>query len=210
MSFPRATLSESRNPSLRQSHLYLVRHGQTDWNREQRLQGHMDIPLNTHGILQAHRLAQHLSEYPIHTILTSPLRRARSTGRILAAYLQCPLEIEDDLIEINHGSWQGLTVPAIQTHFVEDWRRWRTRPSTAHVPQAEPPEQVMIRINRVLRRLKAPHVCLVSHGVVLQILLTQLLGQPLDCFPRISLPNACVFHFRSEGIFDFHDSPDDA
>ena len=70
MSFQSETTSESR----KQSNLYLVRHGQTDWNRAQRLQGHIDIPLNTHGTLQAHRLAQHLSEYPINTILISPLR----------------------------------------------------------------------------------------------------------------------------------------
>ena len=203
MSFQSETTSESR----KQSNLYLVRHGQTDWNRAQRLQGHIDIPLNTHGTLQAHRLAQHLSEYPINTILTSPLRRARSTGRIIAAYSQCSLEVDEDLIEIHHGSWQGLTLPAIQSRFIDDWVRWRTRPSTAHVPQAESPEQVMIRITRVLSRLEDPHVCVVSHGVVLQILLTHLLGQPLDCFPRFSLPNACLFHFQSGGNFDFYDFP---
>jgi phosphohistidine phosphatase SixA len=98
MSFPAKTPSVFRKSRSKQSHLYLVRHGQTDWNRQQRLQGQLDVPLNTHGTLQAHRLALHLSDFPITTILTSPLQRARSTAQIIAAQLGCSLQIEEDLV----------------------------------------------------------------------------------------------------------------
>ena len=141
----------------------------------------------------------------ITTILTSPLQRARSTAQIIAAQLGCSLQIEEDLVEIDHGSWQGLTLSAIQSEFRDTWGRWSTRPSTAHVPGAETPEQVRFRMTRVLTRLEDPHLCLVSHGVALEILLTHLLGKPLDCFPEISLPNACLVHFQDEGRFDLHE-----
>ncbi len=193
MTFLREQKPASFDEEANELKLYLVRHGETDWNCEQRLQGRTDIPLNTKGLRQAHQLANHLRQYPIQRILTSPLRRALTTSDIIATYIHCPLHIEEELIEIDHGVWQGLTIPVIRMNFVDQWSRWEAKPTKALVPEAESPTEVRSRVIKLLSRLEAQHVCLVTHGVVLQILLTHLLGKPLDHFPRFSLPNASLY-----------------
>jgi broad specificity phosphatase PhoE len=89
--------------------LLLVRHGETDWNAEGRLQGHTDRPLNEHGRRQATRLAEELADERIDAVYASDLARARETAEIVAARLGLPVVVDSDLREKNWGSWEGLT-----------------------------------------------------------------------------------------------------
>jgi broad specificity phosphatase PhoE len=89
--------------------LLLVRHGETDWNAEGRLQGHTDRPLNDHGRTQAKVLAEELAAQEIAAIYSSDLARARETAEIVADRLQLPIVVDADLREKNWGSWEGLT-----------------------------------------------------------------------------------------------------
>ncbi|MDX6472399.1 MAG: 2,3-bisphosphoglycerate-dependent phosphoglycerate mutase [Gaiellaceae bacterium] len=89
--------------------LLLVRHGETDWNAEGRLQGHTDRPLNDHGRRQAAALAERLADDEIDAVYASDLARARETAEILAGRLGLPVVTDPDLRERNWGNWEGLT-----------------------------------------------------------------------------------------------------
>jgi 2,3-bisphosphoglycerate-dependent phosphoglycerate mutase len=89
--------------------LLLVRHGETDWNAEGRLQGHTDRPLNAHGRKQAKDLAERLAGEGADAIYASDLSRAKETAEILGARLGLPVVIDADLREKNWGNWEGLT-----------------------------------------------------------------------------------------------------
>ena len=104
--------------------LVLVRHGETDWNRDQRFQGHADPPLNENGRRQALTLASELGGEPFVAAYASPLRRAYETGRILADALGLELTTDDRLEEVDVGSWSGLTRSDVEARFPDGFRRW--------------------------------------------------------------------------------------
>jgi broad specificity phosphatase PhoE len=99
--------------------IVLVRHGETDWNREHRFQGHADQPLNTAGREQALELADLLRDEPVAALYTSPLRRASETARVIGDRLGLvPHELEA-LREIDVGDWEGLTIDEVRARFPE-------------------------------------------------------------------------------------------
>jgi broad specificity phosphatase PhoE len=104
--------------------LLLVRHGETDWNRERRFQGHADPPLNDAGREQARMLAENLADEGIDAIYTSDLRRARETAEILAARSGSEVVALRELREIDVGDWQGLTWPEIEERHPDGAARW--------------------------------------------------------------------------------------
>ena len=104
--------------------ILLARHGETDWNREGRFQGHADPPLNATGRAQAARLAAELAEVGLAAVYSSPLRRAIETARVVAAaHDLAPIPL-DALREIDVGSWQGLTRAEIEPRFPDQFARW--------------------------------------------------------------------------------------
>jgi broad specificity phosphatase PhoE len=99
--------------------IVLVRHGETDWNRERRYQGHADTPLNEAGRAQARELAEILRPEGVSAVYSSPLRRASETARIIADRLGLEARELEPLREIDVGDWQGLTVDEVRTRFPE-------------------------------------------------------------------------------------------
>jgi broad specificity phosphatase PhoE len=104
--------------------IVLVRHGETDWNRESRFQGHADPPLNALGRAQAETLAGELTVEPVAIAYTSPLRRAKETAEILASRLDVEVRTNDALMEVDVGSWSGLTRGEVESRYAEGYRRW--------------------------------------------------------------------------------------
>jgi broad specificity phosphatase PhoE len=104
--------------------ILLARHGETDWNRDYRFQGHADPPLNAAGREQARALAEVLAEQPLTAVYTSPLRRAAETAEIIAALHQLPVEPVEALREVDVGSWEGLTRADLEQGDSERFRRW--------------------------------------------------------------------------------------
>ena len=104
----------------------MVRHGETDWNRQRRFQGRADQPLNEAGRGQARELAELLHGEPVSAVYTSPLRRALETAEILAGNFGLRPEPLDALLEIDVGAWEGLTIDEVRTTYPgrvdEDWR----------------------------------------------------------------------------------------
>jgi broad specificity phosphatase PhoE len=104
--------------------IVLVRHGETDWNRENRFQGHSDPPLNATGRTQALELAEKLSGDAIVVAYTSPLRRARQTAEIVAERLGVDVRPSASLMEVDVGSWSGLTRGEVEARFPDGFSRW--------------------------------------------------------------------------------------
>ena len=104
--------------------IVLVRHGETDWNRDNRFQGHADPPLNEAGRAQALELAERLASEPTAALYTSPLRRARETALIIARRLELDANVNDALKEVDVGSWSGLTRTEVESRFPEGFSRW--------------------------------------------------------------------------------------
>ena len=104
--------------------ILLARHGETDWNRENRFQGHADPPLNETGRAQAAELAAALANEPLAAIYSSPLQRAFETAQIVAVRHSLEPVAVDALREVDVGSWQGLTRAEVEGRFPEQFARW--------------------------------------------------------------------------------------
>jgi probable phosphoglycerate mutase len=147
--------------------LLLVRHGETDWNRERRFQGHADPPLNDTGRAQARALADDLAGEAIDGLYTSDLARARETAEILAARLGAEVVPLRELREIDVGEWQGLTWPEIEKRFPEGAHAWRDQ-GHGWRDSGETYDQLAERVVPALRRIALAHAdgraVVVGHG----------------------------------------------
>jgi len=151
--------------------LLLVRHGETDWNRDHRWQGHSDTPLNESGRRQALELAATLD--PPDRIYTSDLSRAVETAAILAARLGSPVVLDQRLRERGFGAWEGLTTPEIEERFAADLARWRAGEG-AGAADAEAfaafAERVGSFLDDVLASEAGKEVLVVAHGGTIRVI----------------------------------------
>ena len=147
--------------------LILARHGETDWNRQNRFQGHADPPLNAVGRRQSAELAEALAGETIARVYTSPLRRAAETAEIIARRLALEVEPLEPLREIDVGAWSGLTRDEIAAKFPAAYARWLER-APHGFEDGETYEQLAARVVPAIRRLAERHasetVLVVTHG----------------------------------------------
>jgi broad specificity phosphatase PhoE len=185
---------------------YLVRHGQTQWNSDNRLQGHADQPLNTLGFEQARKLGAFFAHRPVAGIWTSRLIRSQQTARGIVegnGHRVAPV-VEADLAEMNLGSWEGLTPDDINAKFNGIYDRWRVAPSTVVIPGAEGLAEFRARVRGVFARLTAAwadgEYVVVSHGGVIAALLSDVLDADYDALlRRLRLDNGGVTAFDFSG-----------
>ena len=146
--------------------LLLVRHGETDWNRDRRFQGHADPPLNETGREQARTLASELAGESLDAVYTSDLARANETAEIIAGRLGVPVVVDAELREIDVGEWQGLTWPEIEERFPDGVRNWQERGHGWE--RGETYDALGERVVRALGRIGAEHpagrILIVGHG----------------------------------------------
>ena len=144
----------------------MARHGETDWNRESRFQGHADTPLNNAGRGQARELAERLADERIAAVYASPLLRARETAEIVAERLGLAVETVDGLREVDVGSWSGLTRAEVEERFPDGFHRWLALDHGWE--DGETYDDLGRRVLASLRELAARHpgerVLVVSHG----------------------------------------------
>jgi broad specificity phosphatase PhoE len=145
--------------------LLLVRHGETDWNREGRWQGLPDTHLNDHGREQARSLA--LQTDGVDVIYSSDLARARETAEIVAEDLGLEVRLDERLRERSFGEWEGFNMAEIEERFAEAHRRWRAGEGPG-AEDAEPFAEFARRIhdflNEILERHPGETVLVISHG----------------------------------------------
>lgn len=174
----------------------LLRHGETSWNRDQRLQGLRDIPLNSAGIRQSRRLARWHRNTGVRRIVSSPLLRARRTAQILAQHNgRAPLT-DNRLREIDRGPWTGLRVASIEDQFPDDFATWSLFSEKLRLPNSQPLAAVYRRCSGALMDLikdsRDEDILVVSHGVVNALLLCAAMGASLSRIREYSPPNAAV------------------
>ncbi len=149
--------------------LILVRHGETDWNRVNRIQGWLDIPLNEEGIKQAEISAEELSRVKMAAVYSSPLKRALQTAKAIAGKQHLGIKKVSALQEINFGKWQGLLVSEAKREDEELYCRWLRKPLEVRPPGGESLEEVSRRVEKACRTIADTHpqetVCLVTHKV---------------------------------------------
>ena len=179
--------------------LLLVRHGETAWNADGRLQGHLDIPLNDTGRAQARRLAEALRDErePIDRIVSSDLARALQTAQAVADATGAPLTATPALRERHFGAFQGRTFAAIATELPQDAERWRRRePDWTPPGGGESLLQLKERIVQAVRALAAEnmgkHLALFTHGGVLDVLYRAATGLGLQDARTWELGNATI------------------
>jgi 2,3-bisphosphoglycerate-dependent phosphoglycerate mutase len=178
--------------------LFLFRHGETDWNREGRLQGHVDMPLNATGLAQAHALAKSLRPHRLDAVLSSDLLRARTTAQIVAEALLAPLFIETGLREVNVGAAEGLLWAEAKTRFGEGLtERWYSDGDVAF-PGGETGIATRTRGLAALRRFTAGHpyrrIGVSTHGAMVR----QLMKHALPAGTHAGVRNTALYLLRYE------------
>ena len=178
------------------SKIYLVRHGETDWNREDRCQGCIDTDLNNEGLRQAELVAQRLANEEIHAIYCSNLKRAYRTAQIIAK--KCGLNVtkSEALNEISFGDWEGLTFEEIRKRHDYDYNVWRLSPHTALFPGegslANVYDRVMKYVDEIILQNAGKNILIVSHGGVIKLIILGLLGIGLEAYNKFYIANTSV------------------
>jgi probable phosphoglycerate mutase len=175
-----------------QRHVFIARHGETDWNVAGRWQGHTDVPLNATGRAQAVALAERLRSEGILAVATSDLSRAHHTAEIVASALAVPLALVDpDLREQRFGRFEGLTPDECAERYPEDWARYLAD-RHAGPPGGESRAALLERVVRAVQGAAArlsPPALLVTHGGAIRALLAAV---PADPGAPGRIPNAGV------------------
>ena len=173
-----------------------IRHGETAWNVDTRIQGHLDIPLNTTGLWQADQVARALADEPITAIYTSDLKRAHATAQAVARSTGAPLTTHTGLRERSFGHFQGRTFAEIEAELPEDAHRWRKRDPHYAPEGGESLNSLRTRIDNTVHRLAARHpgelVVLVAHGGVLDVIYRLATGQEIQAPRTWQLANAAI------------------
>jgi probable phosphoglycerate mutase len=166
-------------------HILLVRHGETEWNREGRYQGRTDIPLSSTGEEQVRALRDRLASVSFAVALASPLSRARVTAETVVAG-RAAVELDSGLMEISHGAWEGQLASDVARAHAEMFGIWRTAPGSNSPagPGAETLGDVEMRAWPVLEKLCArlgpdDTALIAAHDAVNRVLLCRILGMPL-------------------------------
>jgi len=181
--------------------LLLIRHGATENNMQARYTGQNDVPLSTHGILQVEAVSRRLQDAHLDAIVSSDLRRARSTAEAITRYHSVTLVFDQDLREISLGEWEGLTYAEVLQRDPEraaDWHSGLPESLAVAPPGGETTNQFLERILRAFDRWQNaypdPHstIVWVTHGGVNGILLCHLLGMDLNRRWQLRRDNGAV------------------
>lgn len=180
--------------------LIVIRHGETDSNREHRFQGQLDVPLNATGLLQAGRLAEALAAEPFDAAVVSDLQRARQTAAPLASRLGLEVRADASWREQSFGQIEGMRVKALHEQQPELFARWAQHEADFALPGGESVRRFHTRILAATARLAeafpGQRVLLVTHGGVLDMLWRSAQGESLEGPRRCAIPNAGINRLR--------------
>ena len=176
--------------------IYLIRHGETKWNKEKIFRGRADIPLNTRGKEQARAVGRALSEIGLKAVYTSRLIRARETAEEIARPQGLTPLIEEGLIDIDYGDWEGVSHEEVKEKFERLYDEWKSAPHHVVFPGGEGLGDVRKRASDTIITLAKRHkdetIALVSHRVPNKILLLSVLGLDDFRFWDIEQDAACI------------------
>lgn len=173
-----------------------IRHGETAWNRDARIQGQLDIPLNDTGRWQAERTAAALADEPIEAVYASDLARARETAAAIAHARGLPLQTHAGLRERHFGAFQGRTWAELEREHSDVVRAWKARVPDFAPPGGESLLDLRARVEGTFAELAARHpgaqIVVVAHGGVLDILYRAATGVDLQAPRAWAMGNAAI------------------
>lgn len=180
--------------------VYVFRHGETDWNKEGRFQGHTDIPLNETGRQQAKILAQIVAELGTEIILSSDSLRAVETANIVNQHLKLPMIMHESLRECRLGDPEGMLLSDILNKYGEDaWQKWRSpQLLDFRFPNGESKREHVARMKAFLNPFLIANdqhkkVLVSTHGGSLRALAQSCTGSPLEAVP---IPNCALYQLK--------------
>lgn len=169
--------------------IILIRHGQTEWNRDERFRGRADIPLNAAGLSQAEAVGRRaLAEWQPAAIFSSPLSRAVLTAEAVAKHFGLRVQAQPGLVDIDYGEWQGLTPDEVRQKWPDQLRAWYEQPHLAVIPGGESLDslrtRLMLSVEKLASQNKGP-ILLAGHTVTNRVILLAALGLGNERFWRI-------------------------
>lgn len=177
--------------------IFVIRHGQTVWNLERRMQGRLDSPLTHEGAEQAHGHGVLLKSLaPVEEMYVSPSGRTRETAYIINSYVRARVNYEDALMERDVGIWSGLTVDELEDAFPRAWQERLEDPFNHRPPEGENLADMSERCNDFLYELirgGATRIALVTHQVMSRVILGKLLGLTQQETTRVIHPNTVMY-----------------
>lgn len=191
--------------------ILLVRHGETDWNRDGRFQGQIDIPLNENGKKQGAQAGEFLKDVQIDAAVTSSMLRPKETAeKILEHHSDVNLEVTEDLWEISHGEWEGKLESEIESGYPGLLGKWQSTPETVQMPGGENLEDVWRRakvgwgnVVKAYSQADAQQtVMVVAHDAINKAILCQVFGLGPEHFWQFKQGNGAV------SVIDYHGRPD--
>lgn len=176
--------------------IYLIRHGETTWNKLGKFQGRADIDLSEIGLAQAKKTGDYMKNICIDGIYSSPLKRAFNTAKIIGTNLKASIKKDKRLIEIDFGEWEGLSPKIIEMKWPGKLRQMFYFPDEVDIPGGESFKDVQNRTKLFLDELislgQNKTYMIVSHGVALRTIYCNLLGVPLINAWNLSQKNASI------------------
>lgn len=176
--------------------VFLVRHGETEWNRLGKFQGCIDTDLSKEGIIQAHSLSKRFGDN-FDYIYTSPLKRAIETAKIISSAKGITPQIKNGIREINFGQWEGLTIKQISENFPEEFKIWRNDKLSAPMCGGDLSlKNACERSSKAIKEIAADHkekrIIIVAHGGIIKAGLIGIFGWDMTMYHKMKLSNTAV------------------
>jgi len=175
--------------------IYLVRHGETEWNQEKIFRGRKDIPLSQKGRKEAEALAKALSQERIQFIYSSPLKRAIETAKPLADRLNLSVQICEGFIDLDFGDWEGKSVKEVEKNYPELFKIWEKAPEKIVFPNGESLKLARERAMKALQKVAEENPekigAVISHRVICKLAVLSAIGANESNFWRLQQDLAC-------------------
>ncbi|EKX99185.1 histidine phosphatase family protein [Selenomonas sp. oral taxon 138] len=182
--------------------IIIIRHGETEWNKTGRFQGHSDVPLSAEGRAQAAALGKNLVVDHVDAIYASDLTRAMETAAPLAQRFGLEVISDPLLRELNFGSWEGRNFNDVNAENPDAMKTFYNDPERVNIPDSEPfPEfqrRVAGRVREIVAQERGKRIVIVSHGASIRILFADILSMPIRSIWHVSQLNTAVNKIRFE------------
>jgi broad specificity phosphatase PhoE len=186
--------------------IYIARHGETTWNVAGRYQGRLESPLSALGVAQAHALAEYFGALAergaaVRHIVSSPLVRCTQTAQAVADRLGLAVSVDERLIEIAHGTWEGRYRDEIAANDPQRYRTWRNDPEHVAFERGETLRDVVARYRSFAASLvhATADTLVVTHDAICRVALLEAMGRPLHDFWRVHVENGAFAVLHADG-----------
>jgi len=176
-------------------HIYVVRHGETQWNKEEVFRGTQDIPLNETGKKQAEKVGRYFIDKDVVRIVSSPLARARQTAEAIERAVHRPVETMDEFIDMNFGIWEGLSLHTVKKEYGDEFQIWRNTPHRLKIEKGETLLHVRKRMKRGFEKAVEGGkgtIIIVTHRVLCKLIVLYAFRMPNSHFWDIKFDPASI------------------